>query len=285
MRAAAVAAFAVVAVAVGALGFVVEIPSPTPYSPFNTGPSGYSGLASLLGAEPLITLDGFNGSLIVPLTHELSEGEMSGLIEFLNGGGRLVVLDKGGYSNPFLRDYLNLSLYVVPVPVYDYVLNYGGNASLPKIEVAVGNASLSCYLASPSSASLGDSFAAVLANSSILSFRDIDGNGYFDLGDQFGPFPVVIEAKVGAGVVYVVTDPDAFSNGIIGLGNNSALARYLVGEGSVGIYLGGLNTSLIDYVKLYARVTGGWVGGAAEAGSLLVIAVVLFYGRRAGILA
>ena len=284
MRLYAVVAFAVAAVAVGALGFLVEVPSPTPYSPFNTGPSGYSALASYLGAEPLTSVGGFNGSLIVPFTHYLSDDELRALAGFVAGGGRLVIVDEGGYSNALLTDYLNLSLVVVPVPVYDYVLNYGGNASIALINASVGDVAISCYFGLTASASLSGSSVGVLANSSSLSFRDIDGNGFFSPGDQFGPFPVVAGGGVGGGSVYVVTDLDAFSNGLIDLGNNSALARYLVGGGPIGIYLGGLNTSLIDYVKLYARAAGGWVGDAAELGSLLVIAVVVIYGRRYGVL-
>lgn len=284
MRLYAVTAFAVVAVAVGSLGFLVETSSPTPYSPFNTGPSGYSITASYLGADILTSLTGFNGSLIVPLTHYLSDGEARELARFVEGGGRLVLVDERGYSNTLLTDYLNLSLAVVPAPVYDYVLNYGGNASLPLINASLGGAPAECFFGRPASISVGGSLADALANSSELSYRDIVGSGFFSPGDQFGPFPVVAGARDGVGSVYVVADLDAFSNDLIGLGNNSALIRYLVGGGRVGIYLGGLNTSFIDYVKLYARWAGGWVGGAAELGSQLVIAVVVFYGRRYGVL-
>ena len=279
-----VVAFLAMAVAVGSLGFIAELPSTTPYSPFNTGPRGYSLMLSLMDAELLTSLDDFNGSVIVPLTHELSEEEMAVLSRYVYAGGTVIVLDERGYSNNLLSNYLNVSIVVVPSPIYDYVLNYGSNASQPLVMAFISDENLTCYFGGPASVSVRMTAAIAVANTSEFSYRDVDRNGFFNLGDRFGPFTVVIGVRVGRGKIFVVTDLDVFSNELIEIADNSGLLKHLTDQEPVGIYLDGLNTSIVDYMKFYSYLTGGWVRRLAEFASLMVIAAVMAYGKKVGIL-
>lgn len=283
MRLAAVIALAAVAVAVSSLGLIASVPSSTPYSPFNDGPRGYSTMAGITGAEPVISIEGSGGTLIIPLAHGLSDEEMRAVASFVASGGRVVIIDEGGYSNTLLSEYLNLSIAVVAAPVLDYVLNYDGNSSIPLINASVNGNIFTCYFLKPSSISLLNGSAEVIATTSRLSFRDNDRSGFFSLGDQFGPFPVAVVSGTVAGRVYVITDLDAFSNSLISLGNNSEFLKLVIGEGQASVYLGGLNTTPVDIIKTYLSRGRGVIDEVVELGSLTAIAAVIIYGRRAGV--
>ncbi len=282
MKVSIITLLTVVAVAVGSLGLIAEVPSPTPYSPFNTGGRGYSGLRDLLGASVLI--EGAQGAstIILPLAHDLSPADASTLRDFVLGGGTLIILDEGGHSSKFLNDYLNLSIAVGDSPIYDYVANYRGNGSVVTVNVSVSGEEYLCYFGSPTFIVIGGG-AEVLGRTSPYAYADLDGNGYFSLGDSFGDWAVAISAKVGEGRVYVLGDLDIFSNAMIGVGDNAALAKTLV-NGHPAIYLGGINASLLDEMKAVVGSAGGMLNYVAEASSLAMIATVIVLGRRWGLI-
>jgi len=266
------------AVAAAGLGLLTEISSSTPYSPFNVGGNGYSSLASLLNASVLTGPGSVSDTILLPLAHELGPEEYDWLKDFVMKGGTLVILDESGYSNVFLSDYLNIPADIRDSKLYDYVTGLGENGSIVAANVSIGGRELVCYFFKPS---LIDVFGHVdvLGQTSPFVYADFDNNGFFSVGDRFDEWSVVVHATVANGSVFILSDLDVFSNSFISLGNNSALAKALA-RGTVGIYLGGLNASFLDYFKAYTVYSRSFSGTLAELLSLSLIAVVIGFGRR-----
>lgn len=279
-------------------GVLIEMPSSSPYSIYNTGYNGYSFLAKKYSIKPLLNITSTdiaepnNTIILVPLLHDLDDETLSELKRFIEGGGAIVFLDEKGYMNEFMYSYLNVPISIANATVYDDIMNYNGNRSLVLIETVFGNENLACYLYRPSPIEIGkgssDIEIIVHGVSSPFSYRDNDGNGYFSLGDVFGEQPIIVEVKISNGNIYVVPDLDVFTNMLIRLGDNEKLASFLVGNYKARyIYLGGTDATFFEYVKTYlsgfnesdkclVRIT-------VELLVLMILALVVYHGEKTGL--
>lgn len=279
-------------------GVLIEMPSSSPYSVYNTGYNGYSLLAEKYSIQPVLNITSTdiaepnNTVILVPLLHDLDNETLSTLKWLIEHGGTIVFLDENGYVNDFMYLYLNAQVWIANATVYDDIMNYNGNRSLPLIETLFGNENLTCYLYRPSPIEIGEKSSGieiiVHGESSPFSYRDNDGNGYFNSGDVFGSQPIIVEVKMSNGTIYVIPDLDVFTNKFIKLGDNEKLASFLVENYSMRyIYIGGINATFFDYVKTYLsgfKRSGEYpVRITVELLVLMILALVVYYGEKTGL--
>jgi hypothetical protein len=188
----------------------------TDFSVLNTGPSGLSGIASAygasvaLGASYLARVEPGDYAYLVIRSGELGSGEVVALAEFLARGGVVVASGTPAFLNSLLRQ-LNVGVEVSEAVVYDSVRNYGSRF-YPVGYSPTCNATVVTYLPRYVANHGG---AEVVAYSSEFSYADLDGDGYMDLGEPEGRFPLVLAVEVGGGRLYVVTSPYVFANGLL----------------------------------------------------------------------
>lgn len=281
----ALLAIATVATVVSVLAALINIPTSTPYSPFNTGGDGYSQLVTYSHAVIVGTytrLEGVNASnatLILPVVRWLRD---SGLYNFLRGflkaGGTVVVIDSVGYSNPLIS-YLGVNASVEGHPVLDEVLKLGDRFHpLLKVE-GLGNLSSRGYVAShmPSSIRLGEGLRPyLLAVTSRYAYADLDGNGFLSPGEVMRPYAVVACWRVGRGSLALVADYALFSNSLINYTGNRLLLTHLTGLRRTYFLTEGLNLSGVDRVKAQALSVS--IGLRRESASFGLLEYVVFLG-------
>jgi len=206
----------------GVLGVLVGLAALYTYTPavefsvLSTGSTGLSRLASAY--SPLVALDTSylakleppNYAYLVIRGSELGRGELAPVAEFLAAGGTVIASGTPTFLNSLLR-YLNTDIEVGEAIVYDSVRNYGSRL-YPVGYSPTCNATVVTYLPRYLVSYGG---AEVLAYTSELSYADLDGDGYMDLGEPESSFPVALAVGVGAGRLVVVTSPYVFTNELL----------------------------------------------------------------------
>ena len=227
----------------------------TDFSVLNTGPSGLSGIASAYGASValgtsyLARVEPGGYAYLVIRSGELGSGEVVALAEFLARGGVVVASGTPAFLNSLLRQ-LNVGVEVSEAVVYDSVRNYGSRF-YPVGYSPTCNATVATYLPRYVASYKG---AEVVAYSSELSYADLDGDGYMDLGEPEGRFPLVLMVEVGGGRLYVVTSPYVFANGL--LEPNLGFLNCILSGRRLILDQYEVSRDLLQYVRLVTR-TGG----------------------------
>jgi len=239
----------IIALLAGAAISVPLVTSSAPYSMYNNGPRGYSALASM--ASRIVWGPGLSGVsdkdyvLLVAATKPLGNESLKNLVEWVETGGELIVLDEHGYANR-LFDELGLGLRVRDVAVYDVLSNDGSRLD-PVAVVRVSGEAIRVVFHTVSLVEVNSS-VEVLASTSPLSYADIDGDGYYSFVDRLGPFPLVAMAGHNGSVI-VIPDLDVFANKYIGMYNNTGFLKTLLAGRKLAIYAQALNASSNDYLK------------------------------------
>lgn len=181
---------------------VLSLPSTTPYSIASVGLDGLSTLHGRLNAYVVYSLkdlevyDASNYVLIVARTKPLED--FTQLKNFIERGSVVVAFG----SSKYLLDLLSVLGINVRFlgPIRDIVHNIGD----PNYVVA--NATLLCgniVLKEPYVLE-GPLGGDVIAYSSMLSYVDVNGNGFYDLGEPIGSYPLGVSLTVGNGKLIVV---------------------------------------------------------------------------------
>lgn len=201
-------------ISLSTLAAIVNIPTSTPYSPFNTDVNGISKFAEYFCSNFLYSLSdvskGFNGTVVVILNNELKSSEYSVIEDLLSSGSTVVILDEYGYSNNLLK-YLGIDALVVNHVVLDEVFKYGSR-EYPLLRLRGSELNLTAYR--PTYIYVSDS-SFVVAETSKYSYADINGDGYYSLGESMKSYPVIAQFYVGRGRLLLISDLDIISNGLI----------------------------------------------------------------------
>ncbi len=236
----------------GLLVSLTVVPSTAPYSVFDTGPRGYSVITSNATLHLQLPTGLSRGdAVLIPLEEPLSLRDAYRIGSLLASGATVVVLDEEGFSNTLYR-VLGLGVRVVNATVYDLVYNYGDRLHPRARCLGVSSCSLPLYM--PSYIEAEGPGVRVLAVTSPFSYADVDGDGYYSLGDPVGEFPVVVEARVGGGRLVVVSDLDAVSNWALGEAGGLEALRVLVHGGRLHLVVGYLGLGVLDRVRLYVNL-------------------------------
>ena len=265
-----------------ALSLVFYAPTSTPLSPYNTGGGGSSRLVGLLGAGVFRVSDRVPadaGTIIVLAAGPLSGEAVERYLGFVEGGGVLVVFDEEGYANPLLSRVAP-GASVTGVRVLDEVYKYGDRAKIRAQHGLAGGG----YLRLDGASAVEAGGAAVVAWSSMFSYLDLDGDGYYSPEEPLGWQPVAIRAGYGEGVVYVVGDLDMATNRLVGEAGNPVFLRSLV-RGRVYLDLDAVGPSRLDLAKYWlGRYAGPGRMRLLHAGLLSVLVAVGYaYWRRVGV--
>ncbi len=230
------------------LAIITNLPTETPYSPFNPGPKGTSGIIELLNANLIYGLNelprDFRGTLILPLTNELSVSDYSVIKSLIDNGTNLIIIDEFGHSNNLLK-YLGIRASITNHVVLDEVSKYLSRY-YPVIKCLVGGRSLELITYRPTYLEVIDDQYSLLLTTSNYSYADLDGNDYYSLGEVMKPYTVIYRRYLGSGSITIITDLDVVSNELIS--NNVLVLRELI-SGPTYLHVGYLSLSSVDYVK------------------------------------
>ena len=286
-----------VIILVSFLAVIINLPSTTLYSPFNSGDSGYSQLVAVLHAEIMGNVEDIpkddcsNTAVIIPFNHLVGETRTySVLRELIAGGATLIIMDESGYSNTLLK-YLGVDASVVNQVVLDEVAKLKDrNYPIIEVTVPVGGRTLEFTAFRPAHILLHElANVSVLGTTSGYAYADLDGSGYYSLGEVMKHYAVVISQKVGNGTVILISDLDAGSNALISEAGNEEFFKLLTAGRKVYFIVEGLSLEPLDeikYVFSMMRIGTYYRSATMALAKFLILAAVfavIYYAEGRGI--
>ncbi|MCX8186896.1 MAG: DUF58 domain-containing protein [Sulfolobales archaeon] len=243
------------AIAVSTLAVISNVPTSTPYSPFNTGARGTSRITELISNNLIYGFnelpEGFKGTVLLVLQAELPPSEYLRVERLLSSGAQVIILDEGGYSNNLLK-HLGITSSITNYVVLDEVFKYVSR-EYPIITSASLKSELITYRPTYVEVS---GLAKVVAESSKYSYADVDRNNYYSLGEYMRSYPIIIQSRIGDGYLTVISDLDVISNELIDM-NYGALSKLITNPTYIAIgYLGLSSTDLLKYLLTKTLPTG-----------------------------
>lgn len=210
------------------------------YYPFNDGWSGCSALLSLASHAWIISsysqgLPSSNSLLaIVGPDTPYTAAESQRILSFLDSGGTVLLADDFGSGNSLLQN-LNVSARFAEKPISDLYF-YSRQPIYPVISTFVPSPithNLTAILMDHPSfiEALNNRTVTALAFSSPFSFVDTFGNGTLSANEVTQPYVVVATTNVGKGQLVLISNAGVFTNGSIGLFNNTLLFKNLLSLG------------------------------------------------------
>lgn len=223
--------------------------STSDFNVFNNAWNGYSRIYGY-AANPLVATFGFpetirgyvdryngNITIVLPVYMKYSEEDAEAIGYALRRGARIIVLaEHGAHTNELLEDLgLDIRVYgsgVLMDPVNNYrdpgiVYVFGAPTVFPNKTLVLNYAT--------AIKNLGN--ASPWFYSSSLSYIDSDLSGGWDPGEPSGPFPVAAYVRLrGGGELILVADASLFLNEMLGLGNNTWFARYVIHKGRAVVF-------------------------------------------------
>ena len=166
--------------------------------------------------------------IVVPYTH-FTTAELTQVKQFVEDGGKLILMDDFGYGNSFLS-YAGVSARFDNTPLLDPLFNYK-NEYFPRIldfNAGVTGSGVKLIAFNHGSALSGVTQSQALAWSSSMSFLDTNKNGNLDPGEPQGPFVVAASISLGEGTIDVVSDSSLIMNTEPGTNDNNAFVSYLI---------------------------------------------------------
>ena len=160
---------------------------------------------------------------------QYSPDELTQMKQFVENGGKLIMMDDFGYGNNFL-EYAGIPARFSNVPLLDPLFNYK-NEYFPRITdftPAITASGVKIIAFNHGATLSGVSSTQALAWSSNMSFLDANQNGNWDQGEPKGPFVVAASFKLGQGTIDLVSDPSLIMNAAAGSNDNNALVNYLI---------------------------------------------------------
>ena len=155
--------------------------------------------------------------------------ELAQMKQFVENGGKLVMMDDFGYGNSFL-EYAGIPARFDNTPLLDPLFNYK-NEYFPRIldfNESVASNGVKVIAFNHGTALSGVSQSQALAWSSSMSFLDTNQNGNLDPGETQGPFVVAASISLGEGTVDLVSDSSMIMNAAAGSNDNNAFVNYLM---------------------------------------------------------
>jgi hypothetical protein len=245
---------------------VYIVPSTDDLSPYNPLWNGLTRLvsdfnASVVAVGDVPSLDPRTSALLVIGAGEtLSNGSVNVLREFVRGGGVLVVADESPYSNKVV-EALGVDALLGTGVVVDTVFAYR-DPRLPLARARFPSANLTLYL--NYATYINTSRAGnCLAWTFLTSYIDLNLNGSREGYEPSGPLCVAYMERVGDGLMYLVSDSSIFINSMLGLGDNRAFVRAVVGSRAVYVLYGGSTSQYSRFrefvLSTYSTLFYSWI--------------------------
>ncbi|MEM4661211.1 MAG: hypothetical protein QXQ73_00820 [Desulfurococcaceae archaeon] len=193
---------------------ITSLPSDLPYSVANSGAGGLHRLYEELGARVLYSLKDLSGydaagyALIVARRGGLEN--MVGLKSFVERGGLVIAYGSPDYIVGLLRGLgVNATFKGYVRDVMFGVDNRG---------YIVVNTTSRCgniVLGNPYTLELEGALENSFAHSSMFSYVDLNGNGFYDLEEPLGQFPLGVSITSGNGHVIIVFAKNFLDNSVL----------------------------------------------------------------------
>ncbi len=255
----------------------------THFSAYNTRWNGASGLASEIGAAGDVafafTWQGGEGGLqmvhhsftafnVEPERASLvilgpdrppTPDEIAWLRDFLENGGRLLLGDDFGTGQAFLSG-LGIGTKIMGWPLLDLAyLKRPEFVVASDFEDHAATLGLSSVILNHASALEVGQGGRVLARTTSSSWLDIIDDGLPSLGEPLGPWPWLVEERLGAGAILILGDPSAITNGNAELADNGRfmqqLAAWLTADGRT-VLIDESHRQYPDPIRLRADLVG-----------------------------
>jgi hypothetical protein len=200
--------------------------------------------------------------IVVGLERKYSTQEVDVILKYLNRGGNVILADDFGYGNSFIKKmdeiwgYNNYDPYgpvsigyefskdkIIDVQYYkdpNYISV--GTSTVEKFELLL-NAPSALVLRDDIStdASKYFQYSEVLAQTSSLSWLDLNSNYSRDLGEQEGPFPIIMRFSdylikapssndIRSSNLILISDPSIFINEMFDEADNKDFSIYLIDD-------------------------------------------------------
>jgi len=265
-------------VLVASLSIVANMPSSTPYSPFNNGDKGYSEVLSILN-NAILTRDLGNiepgSTVIVPVLREINESEYKSLVEILDKGSTLVFLDENGFVNGFL-EYIGLKARIMHVKVLDEVSKVKSR-EYPLLTLRINGENYEVVAHEPSYIAIND-FDNLIAygNTSNYAYADVDGNKYYSIGEEMKSYTIIALFRIKEGSLWLISDLDLFTNNVVELGDNTKLLKQISESNKTFFVLNYVDLNSLDEAKFwYISALSTHILGNTLVNGLLVYVLLL----------
>ena len=223
----------------------------------------------------------------VPYTSD----ELAQMKQFVENGGKLIMLDDFGYGNSFL-EYADIPARFDNTPLLDPLFNYK-NEYFPRIldfNTDVTASGIKMIAFNHGTTLSGVSQSQALAWSSSMSFLDTNQNGNLDPGEAEGPFVVAASYTLGSGTLDLVADSSLIMNAAPGTNDNNAFVNYLMTSGGTPAKVlfdrGQVTKSSLDASKIKLNRVRGVVSNPYTLVGItaLVFVIITWYIYRRGLL-
>lgn len=243
----------VFAIIISFISILINMPSTTPYSPFNTGGNGYSNLLSIKSINVNFVKDARELNqktlVIIPLRRNPGNAINQLVEDMLKYGTTIVILDEDGYSNNLL-EYLRIKARVEIYKVLDEVSKIRSR-EFPLIELVLGNNTMKIATYRPSYIILDEENTVSVAKTSRYAYADVDRNGYYTVGESMGEHLIACSWKINNGVLWLVADLDLFANNLMDLGDNIDFLYKLMSSGKASIIVDYIDLDIVDLFKYW----------------------------------
>jgi hypothetical protein len=228
--------------------------------------------------------------IVVPYT-PFTTAELTQMKQFVENGGKLILMDDFGYGNSFLS-YAGVSARFDNTPLLDPLFNYK-NEYFPRIldfNAGVTGSGIKLLAFNHGTALNGVSPSQAIAWSSSMSFLDTNQNGNLDPGEPQGPFVVAASISLGGGTIDLVSDSSLIMNAAPGTNDNNAFVNYLMTSNGAPskvlfdraqVTKSPLDTSKIEFDNMRGVLSNAYVLVGIIA---LVFVIITWYIYRRGLL-
>lgn len=192
------------------LTIILSMPSAKQHSVLNSSPTGLSRAYNVLEASPvhsineLASLSASSAVLISARTNY--SGNLNSLFEFARNGGVIIA-----YGSPSFVSELVSSLGLrggLLGRVRDAVFNIGD------MNYILANASSCSDLVLGYAYTLQGDLGDIFARSSEYSYVDLNDNGYYDLNEPIGSYPLGLDIRLGNGRVIILFAETLLENAV-----------------------------------------------------------------------
>lgn len=215
------------------------------FSPANPNWDGISTVAMDNRVVPLYGFDQLQHAgpgdklLIIGPSVEYGREEIRQLSDFLKNGGQAIVMDDFGTGGDLLRN-LNSPILINRTPICqdgDYYMTYSlplarkvaSDQLLDGVDVLAFNHPVALQVTGN---------ATELVRTSGLGWLDNNDSGKFDRNETYGAYDLIASARYGKGSLYVASDADLLTNGMLAIGDNRNLLDNIMGGGTVYLDVG-----------------------------------------------
>ena len=192
-----------------------------PDDDFRTGNPFWNGTKEISANYPISPLKSLSNLPSLPLGSTLilipylqsTPAELEALNSFVTRGGTLILADDYGYGNQIL-EYLGLKTRFSGQPLLDPLANYKNKwfPQISHIKSSPFTSDIDKLVFNHATCLTNVEAANVLAQSSLFSFLDLNGDQTWQESEPTGSLPVISLHNLGSGQIILVADPSLFIN-------------------------------------------------------------------------